>query len=116
MQVYDDDDLYEGQRSSEVKCSRLNYVLLLPNLVGRIPDASLWKFSFGNVGISLTGSSKVESIALFRYKIVLVPDFVWLRGLFKAFVCTVTLTLLIETFVYDDDLYGGQMSSRGQLQ
>ena len=23
MQVYDDDDLYEGQRSSEVKCGKL---------------------------------------------------------------------------------------------
>ena len=39
MQIYDDDDLHEGQRSSEVKCG--NYVLWLPNLVRRIPDASL---------------------------------------------------------------------------
>ena len=39
MQVYDDDDLHGGQRSSEVKCG--NYVLWLPNLVRRIPDASL---------------------------------------------------------------------------
>ena len=30
MQVYDDDDLHGGQRSSEVKCG--NYVLWLPNL------------------------------------------------------------------------------------
>ena len=30
MQVYDDDDLHEGQRSSEVKCG--NYVIWLPNL------------------------------------------------------------------------------------
>ena len=75
MQVYDDDDLHGGQRSSEVKCDNLcsiatklgqknpdasfmmmmtcmeikgyqrsnvmNYVLWLPNLVRRIPDASL---------------------------------------------------------------------------
>ena len=30
MQVYDDDDLHGGQRSSEVKCG--NYVIWLPNL------------------------------------------------------------------------------------
>ena len=30
MQVFDDDDLHGGQRSSEVKCG--NYVLWLPNL------------------------------------------------------------------------------------
>ena len=30
MQVYDDDDLHGGQRSSEVKCR--NYVIWLPNL------------------------------------------------------------------------------------
>ena len=30
MQVYDDDDLHGGQRSSEVKCR--HYVLWLPNL------------------------------------------------------------------------------------
>ena len=75
MQVYDDDDLHGGQRSSEVKCNKLcsmatklgqknpwckfmmmmtfmevkghqrskvvNYALWLPNLVRRIPDASL---------------------------------------------------------------------------
>ena len=75
-QVYDDDDLHEGQRSSEVKSDKLcsmatkfgqknpwwkfmmmmtcmevkghqrsnviNYVLWLPNLVRKIPDASLW--------------------------------------------------------------------------
>ena len=40
MQVYDDDDLHGGQRSSEVKCG--NYVLWLPNLVRRNPGASLW--------------------------------------------------------------------------
>ena len=39
MQVYDDDDLHGGQRSSEVKCG--NYVLWLPNLVRRNPGASL---------------------------------------------------------------------------
>ena len=38
MQVYDDDDLHGGQRSSEVKCD----VLWLPNSVKRIPDASFW--------------------------------------------------------------------------
>ena len=75
MQAEHDDDLHLGQRSSEVKCSKLramatklgqknpwykfmimtfmgvkghqrsnviNYVLWLPNLVRRIPDASLW--------------------------------------------------------------------------
>ena len=47
MRVYNDDDLHGGQRSSEVKCGKLcgknvvNYVLWLPNLVRRIPDASL---------------------------------------------------------------------------
>ena len=35
MQVYDDDDLHGGQRSSEVKCG--NYVIWLPNLVRRNP-------------------------------------------------------------------------------
>ena len=40
MWVYNDDDLHGGQRSSEVKCGY--YVLWLPNLVRRIPDASLW--------------------------------------------------------------------------
>ena len=35
MQVYDDDDLHGGQRSSEVKCR--NYVLWLPNSVRRKP-------------------------------------------------------------------------------
>ena len=39
MQVYDDDDLHGGQRSSGVKCG--NYVLWLPNLVRRNPGASL---------------------------------------------------------------------------
>ena len=34
------------------------------------------KMCFGSVGISLA-SSNVESLALFRYKIVLVPDFAW---------------------------------------
>ena len=38
MQVYDDDDLHGGQRSSEVKCR--NYVIWLPNLVRRNPGAS----------------------------------------------------------------------------
>ena len=37
MWVYNDDDLHGGQRSNVV-----NYVLWLPNLVRRIPDASLW--------------------------------------------------------------------------
>ena len=39
MQVYDDDDLLGGQRSS--RSNVINYVLWLPNLVRRIPDASL---------------------------------------------------------------------------
>ena len=39
MQVYEEDDLHGGQRSSEVKCG--NYVLWLPNLVKRNPSASL---------------------------------------------------------------------------
>ena len=34
--------------------------------------------SFGSRRIYLAGSSDVEAIALFRYKIVLVPDFAWL--------------------------------------
>ena len=38
-EVYDDDDLHEGQRSSEIKCG--NYVIWLPNLVRRNPGASL---------------------------------------------------------------------------
>ena len=38
----------------------------------------------------------VEAMALFRYKIGLVPDFAWLV---IAITCTFTLTLQIETFV-----------------
>ena len=36
------------------------------------------KMSFGSVDISLAGSSDVESMVLFHYKIILVPDFAWL--------------------------------------
>ena len=34
--------------------------------------------SFSSRRICLAGSSNVEAMALFRYKIVLVPDFAWL--------------------------------------
>ena len=36
------------------------------------------KLSFASVIISLAGSSNVEAMALFRYKIILVHDFAWL--------------------------------------
>ena len=40
MQVYDDDDLHGGQRSSEVKCG--NLCAMATKLGQKIPDASLW--------------------------------------------------------------------------
>ena len=39
MQVYDEDDLHGGQRSSEVKCD--NLCSMATKLGRRIPDASL---------------------------------------------------------------------------
>ena len=41
MQVFNDDDLYGGQRPPEVKCGKLCDALWLPYLVKRIADASL---------------------------------------------------------------------------
>ena len=53
------------------------------------------KMSSGSRRICLAGSSSVEAMALFRYKLF------WnqtLLGLFIAKTCTFTLWLLIETF------------------
>ena len=45
---------------------------------GHGPSMFLMKMSVGGRRLHLAGSSNVEAMALFRYKIVLVPDFAWL--------------------------------------
>ena len=60
------------------------------------------KMFIGSGGISFVGSSTVGGIALFRYKIVLVPDLnaacLLLTYHLYIYVCRFTLPLLLERF------------------
>ena len=60
----------------------------------------LVKMSSGSRRICLAGSSSVDAMALFRYKLFWYPT---LLGLFIAKTCTFTLRLLIERFIFSSN-------------
>ena len=82
MQVYDDDDLYGGQSSSEVKCDKLFYGYLTWS-----EESLMQVYDDGLHGGQRSSEVKCDKL------------------------CSMTAKLGSLMQVYDDDLHGGQRSS-----